>query len=120
MACCDDPTEPQKINRRDLIRAQEDYGNLVRDLFTEDPEKVILKLLDGSTGYLRELAALRAYHPSVRFRAIGLLDKNSQSVLKQIIDQEADSIFAQAAQSRLDELNTVQPGLLSKVLKTVF
>jgi len=34
MGCCDDPTEPRKIDRRDLIRLQEDYGNLVRDLFT--------------------------------------------------------------------------------------
>ncbi len=120
MGCCDDPTEPQKIDRRDLIRVQEDYGNLLRDLLTEDPERVILKLLEGSTSYLRELAALRAHHSSVRLRAIRLLDKDSQLVLKQIIDKEPDSIFAQAAKARLEELNNEQTGLLSKVLKTVF
>ena len=44
MGCCDDPTEPSKAGSRDVARAQAQYGNLVRDLFTEDPEKVILKL----------------------------------------------------------------------------
>ena len=43
MGCCDDPTEPIKINRTDVARVQEQYGNLVRDLFTSDPEKVMLK-----------------------------------------------------------------------------
>lgn len=102
MGCCDDPTEPQKINRRDLIRAQEDYGNLVRDLFTEDPETVIMKLLDDSNRYLRELAALRAHYPAVRLRAIGLLDGDSVSVLKRIIDKQADATMAKAALARLE------------------
>lgn len=104
MGCCDDPTEPKKIDRRDLIRLQEQYGDLVRDLFTEDPEKVILKLLNNANNYLTELAALRAHHDSVRLRAIDQLDKSSEPVLKQILQQEPDSAFGQAAKARLEQL----------------
>ncbi len=41
--CCDDPTEPKKLDPRELIREQERYGNLMRDLFTDDPEQLMLK-----------------------------------------------------------------------------
>ena len=61
MGCCDDPTEPVKINRTDVARVQEQYGNLVRALFTSDPEKVMLKQLKEANVYLRELAALTAF-----------------------------------------------------------
>lgn len=70
MACCDDPTEPKKLDRREFIRLQEQYGELVRDLLTDDPEKVILRLLNSTNPYLTELAALRAHHASVRLKAI--------------------------------------------------
>jgi hypothetical protein len=101
MACCDDPTEPKKLDRRDLIRLQEQYGELVRDLFTEDPEKVILKLLNDSGSYLTELAALNAHYASVRLRAIGLLEKSSSSVLQRIAKKEPDSEVGLAAIARL-------------------
>jgi hypothetical protein len=101
MACCDDPTEPKKFDRRDLIRLQEQYGELVRDLFTEDPERVILKLLNDSGSYLTELAALNAHYASVRQRAIGLLEKPSSSVLQRIAEKEFDSEFGLAAKIRL-------------------
>jgi hypothetical protein len=104
MACCDDPTEPKKLDRRELIRLQEQYGGLVRDLFTDDPEKVILKLLNGANSYLTELAALRAHHASVRLRAIGLLEKPSQTVLQQIVQKEPDSEFGLAAKVRLAQV----------------
>jgi len=104
MSCCDDPTEPKHLDHRDLIREQERYGNLVRDLLTDDPEKVLLKLLREANGYLRELAALRAHYPSVRFRAIELLEKNSVTVLQQIVNQEPASSFGLAAKSRLEAL----------------
>lgn len=106
MACCDDPTEPKKLDRRDLIRLQEQYGELVRDLFTEDPEKVILKLLNDASGYLTELAALNAYHASVRLRAIGLLEKSSSSVLHRILEREPESAFGLAAKSRLAQFSS--------------
>jgi hypothetical protein len=104
MACCDDPTEPKKLDRRELIRLQEHYGDLVRDLFTGDPEKVILKLLNEANSYLTELAALRAHHTSVRLRAIGLLEKPSQIVLRQIVQKEPDSEFGLAAKVRLAQV----------------
>lgn len=104
MGCCDDPTEPKKMDRRDLIRLQEQYGDLVRDLFTEDPEKVILKLLNSANNYLTELAALRARHAAVRLKAIDLLEQTSQSVLQQIVQKEPDSEFGIAAKTRLEHI----------------
>lgn len=104
MACCDDPTEPKKLDRRELIRLQEQYGELVRDLLTDDPEKVILKLLNSTNPYLTELAALRANHASVRLKAIELLDKSSQTILQQIVLKEADSVFGMAATARLEQI----------------
>ena len=104
MACCDDPTEPKKLDRREFIRLQEQYGELVRDLFTEDPEKVILKLLNDSGSYLTELAALNAHYASVRLRAIGLLEKSSSSLLQRMVDKEADSAFGLAAKLRLEQI----------------
>lgn len=101
MACCDDPTEPKKLDRRELIRLQEQYGELVRDLLTEDPERVILKLLNETNTYLTELAALQAFHPSVRLRAIELLEKPSIAVLQQIVDKEPNGKFGLAAKARL-------------------
>ncbi len=106
MACCDDPTEPKKLDRRDLIRLQEQYGELVRDLLTEDPERVILKLLNGATSYLTELAALQAHHASVRLKAIDLLDKSSQSVLQQIINKDLGTPFGLAAKARFERIQT--------------
>lgn len=103
MACCDDPTKPKKIDRRDLIRCQERYDKLVRDLFTEDPEQVIFKLLSDTSSYLTELAALNAHHASVRLRAINLLEKPSSSVLERIINKEPDSVFGQAAKARMEQ-----------------
>lgn len=49
MACCDDPTEPKKLDRRELILLQEQHGELVCDLFTEDPEQITLKRLNHSS-----------------------------------------------------------------------
>lgn len=114
MGCCDDPTEPKRIDRRALIRAEENYGQLVLELFTEDPEKVMLKQLNNATSYLTELAALNAHYPSVRLAAIELLGNDSQVVLKQIIEKHPKSDFAQAATKRLQCLATEQTGLISR------
>lgn len=105
--CCHDPTEPpNKPDPRELIRAEMRYDELVRDLFTDDPEKILLKLVNSSSVYLRELAALRASFASVRLRAIQLLDSKSEAVLQQIIETEPDSEFGQAAKHRTENLNT--------------
>lgn len=104
--CCNDPTEPpNKLDPRELTRAEMRYDELVRDLFTDDPEKVLLKLLNSSSVYLKELAALRANYPSVRLRAIHLLDKKSEIVLQQIIEREPDSEFGQVAKLRIEHLD---------------
>ncbi|WP_019865425.1 hypothetical protein [Methylovulum miyakonense] len=105
MGCCDDPTESNKIDPRQLVREQQHYGELVRDLFTDDPEKVLLRLLHEANAYLRELAALRAHYPSVRLHAIELLDKKSLTVLNQLIQKEPDSPFGLAAKARLGHLS---------------
>ena len=117
MSCCDDPTEIHKVDPRELVREQQHYGNLVRDLFTDDPEKVLLKLLNESNAYLRELAALRAHYPSVRLRAIELLDKKSQALLEQLIEQEPDSSFGIAAKQRIEQLSN-ETGLFGKLFKS--
>ena len=104
MSCCDDPTEPLKVDPRDLRREQEHYGNLLRDLFTGDPERVILKQLREANAYLRELAALRAHFDSVRLQAIKLLEAGSIPVLERIIEQDSDSDIGNAAQQRISEL----------------
>jgi hypothetical protein len=117
MSCCDDPTEIHKVDPRELVREQQHYGNLVRDLFTDDPEKVLLKLLNESNAYLRELAALRAHYPSVRLRAIELLDKKSQAVPDQLIEQEPDSSFGAAAKQRIEQLIN-ETGLFGKLFKS--
>ena len=104
MACCDDPTEPKKMDRRELIRLQELYGELVRDLLTEDPEKVTLKLLNNTNTYLTELAALRAHYYSVRLRAIAELQESSLAVLQQILQIEPDSKIGLAAKKRMQQL----------------
>jgi len=114
MGCCDDPTEPVKINRTDVARIQEQYGNLVRDLFTSDPEKVMLKQLNQANTYLTELAALNAHYETVRKQAITLLEKDSITILQRIIDKEADNEIAQCATERLEYLNTSH-GLLDKL-----
>lgn len=104
--CCHDPTEPQnKIDPRDLKRAEMQYDELVRNLFTDNPETVLSKLLNSSSVYLRELAALRAHYPSVRLRAIQLLDKNSTAILLQVIEKEPDSEFAKSANKRLKQFS---------------
>lgn len=113
-SCCDDPTEPRKIDPRELIREQEHYGNLVRDLFTDDPERVILRQLNEANAYLKELAALRAHYPSVRCRAIELLDKKSLPVLQQISREEPDTQFGAVANKRIEQLQNDNglPGML--------
>lgn len=114
MSCCDDPTEPSKADRRDITRLQTQYGNLVRDLFTEEPEKIILRQLNEANSYLRELAALRAFYPSVRLHAIGLLDKKSLPVLEQIAEKEPNSAFGLAARKRLDHFGN-ETGVIGKL-----
>lgn len=102
--CCNDPTEPVKLDPRELLREQERFGNLIRDLFTENPEKVILRQLNSASTYLRELAALRAYHESVRTHAIELLGKESLSVLERIVKQEPETGVGETAKKRLEVL----------------
>jgi hypothetical protein len=104
--CCEDPTEPSKVDPRDLRREQERYGNLVRDLFTESPEKVMLRELKSANTYLRELAALRAHYDSVRIQAIELLDNSSTGILERIIDKEGTTDIGIAAQQKLEQLRT--------------
>jgi len=114
MGCCDDPTEPVKINRNDVARIQEQYGGLLRDLFTSDPEKVILKQLQGTTVYLRELAALNAHYTSARKQAVELLEKDSIPILQRIIDKEPESEIGRCALERIEYLNA-DHGLLGKI-----
>jgi hypothetical protein len=102
--CCEDPTEPRKIDPRELLREQEHYGNLLRDLFTGDPEKLMLKELKGANTYLRELAALRAHYPAVRHYAITILDKESITILERIVDKEPGTEIGILAQKRVAEL----------------
>lgn len=117
-SCCHDPTEPpNKFDPRELTRAEMRYDELVRDLFTDDPEKVLLKLLNSSSVYLREVAAFWANYPSVRLLAIQRLDKKSEVVLQQIIDKEPDSEFGQTAKHRLEHLAD-ETGLLGKLFKS--
>jgi len=116
MGCCDDPTEPVKINRSDLVQIQEQYGNLQRELFTGDPEKVMLKQLRNANVYLRELAALHAHYDSVRKQAIELLDKKSISVLERVIAAEDDNEIGAAAKQRLQELEN-NKGLFGHLFK---
>ena len=113
--CCNDPTEPPKVDSRELLREQEHFGSLMRDLFTGDPEKVILKQLNDANTYLRELAALRAYHDSVRRRAIGLLGNESASILERIVDQENNPEIGAAARSRLLELESKKSNPVGKI-----
>ncbi len=116
MGCCDDPTQPEKINRNDWVLLQEKYGNLQRDLFTSDPEKVMLKQLQICNAYLRELAALHAHFDSVRKQAITLLDDKSSAVLKRIAEQEGDNEIGELARQRLIELEKGQePSLLGRL-----
>lgn len=116
-SCCDDPTEPRKIDPRELLREQERHGNLLRDLFTDDPERVMLKQLHEANVYLRELAALRAHYPSIRCQAIELLDKKSLPVLEEISKKEAGTPFGIAANKRIEQLKN-DIGLLSKLFRT--
>lgn len=102
--CCSDPTEIPKIDPRDLLREQTRHGDLLRELFTGDPEKLMLHELREASAYLRELAALRAYYPSVRMAAIALLETPSMSVLQRIIDKEPESEIGIAASSRVQKL----------------
>jgi oligoribonuclease NrnB/cAMP/cGMP phosphodiesterase (DHH superfamily) len=114
MGCCDDPTEPVKINRTDVARIQQQYGDLIRDLFTSDPEKVMLKQLHGVNTYLTELAALNAHYDSVREQAITSLGKDSVAILQQIVDKQPESQIGQCAAQRIEYLKT-EHGLFSKI-----
>jgi len=105
MGCCDDPKEAVKISRVDVARAQEQYGNLLRDFLTSDPEKLMLKQLNSTSVYLTELAALNAHYESVRKQAVSLLDKSSLTTLQSIIDRAPDSEISAVAKLRIDELN---------------
>jgi hypothetical protein len=102
--CCHDPTEPPRADPRDILREQVRYDNLVRDLFTEDPERILLRLLNESGAYLRELAALRAHYPAVRLRAIELLNRKSLDTLERIAQKEPDSPFGLAARQRIEQM----------------
>jgi hypothetical protein len=112
--CCEDPTEPHKIDPRELLREQLRYGNLMRDLFTEDPERVMLKQLQEASVYLRELAALRAHYPSVRCHAIELLDNKSLAVLEKIGKEEPGTPCGSVALNRIGQLKN-DTGLLGKL-----
>jgi hypothetical protein len=103
--CCEDPTEPHRVDPRELLREQTRYDDLMLDLVTENPEKVLLKHLHEASVYLKELAALRAYHPSVRLHAIQLLNKNSAEVLNQIIENNENPELGLAAKARLEQLS---------------
>lgn len=103
-SCCHDPTDPPRADPRDILREQVRYDNLVRDLFTEDPERILLRLLNESSSYLRELAALRAHYPTVRLRAIELLSHNSLQTLERISLKAPDSPFGLAARQRIEQL----------------
>ena len=102
--CCSDPTEIPKVDPRDLVREQMRYGDLVRELFTSDPEKLMHHELREASTYLRELAALRAHYASVRLAAIALLEDSSTSVLERIIDKEQASEIGIAATEQLQKL----------------
>ena len=103
-SCCHDPTEPPRTDPRDVLREQMRYDNLVRDLFTSDPERIMLRLLNESNAYLRELAALRAHYPVVRLRAIALLNDKSLDTLERICQKEPESPFGAAARQRIEQL----------------
>jgi uncharacterized membrane protein YccC len=103
-SCCHDPTEPPRADSRDVLREQEHYDNLVRDLFTGDPERVLLRLVNESNAYLRELAALRAHYPAVRLQAIALLNDKSLETLERISEKEPDTAFGMAARQRIEQL----------------
>lgn len=103
-SCCHDPTEPPRADPRDVLREQEHYDSLVRDLFTADPERILLKLLNESSAYLRELAALRAHYPTVRLQAIAVLNEKSLDTLERIYQKEPDSSFGAAARQRIEQL----------------
>lgn len=103
-SCCNDPTEPPRADPRDVLREQVHYDNLVRDLFTGDPERILLRLLNESNAYLRELAALSAHYPSVRLQAIALLNDKSLDTLERICQKEPDNAFGVAALQRIEQL----------------
>ena len=102
--CCNDPTEIPKVDPRDLVREQTRYGDLLRELFTCDPEKLMLHELREANTYLRELAALRAHYPTVRLAAIALLEEPSLSVLQRIVDKEPESEVSKAANVQQQKL----------------
>lgn len=102
--CCDDPTEATKIDPRELIREQNRYGELVRDLLTSDPEKLMLQQLRSANPYLTELAALNAHYVTVRLAAINALESQSQKILQRIIETDSDQKIIDAAQKHLQSL----------------
>ena len=103
-SCCHDPTEPAKLDPRELQQLQKQYGDLLRDLFTDNPEKVLLKQLHGANHYLRELAAINGHYQSLRLQAISLLEKDSLPVLQQVIEKYPDSEEAKAAKNKIEAL----------------
>ena len=103
-SCCYDPTEPPKLDNRALMREQIHYDELVKALFTENPEQVLLRQLKQSSAYLRELAALNAHYPALRIRAISLLDSKSLGTLERLVKKEGDTEFGLAALHRIEAL----------------
>lgn len=114
-SCCNDPTEPAKLDPRELQSLQKQYGDLLRDLFTGDPEKVLSRQLYGTSHYLRELAALNGHYQSLRLQAIALLEKDSITVLQQVIDKYPDSKESEAAEQRIQALQHPD-GLLTSLM----
>jgi len=102
--CCSDPTEVPKLDPRELVREQTRHGDLQRELFTSDPEKLMQRELREASTYLRELAALRAHYDSVRLAAIALLEQSSASVVQRIIDKESETEIGKAAAAQLQKI----------------
>jgi hypothetical protein len=89
-----------------INQLQEQQAALLQELITSDPEQVLLKQLHTADIELRELAALQGYSLSLRLNAIKLLHKDSINTLQRIVEYHPDSKEAQAAQSRLKQLQS--------------
>lgn len=114
-SCCNDPTEPSKLDSREVHRLQELHGNLLRDLFTNNPEQVLLKQLQEANHYLRELAALNGHYQSLRLQAIALLEKDSLNVLERVIAKYPNTEEATAAKNKIDALQNPMTPLKSLI-----
>ena len=61
--------------------------------------------------------SIYAYYPSVRLKAIELLDKKSLAVLEQLKNSEPDAQFSNAAKQRIEQLEN-NTGFFSKLFHT--